>query len=357
MKECDFPTAKPERWEAAKTVDGVTTTHIWDGANMVAEANGAGITAKYYRGNGLIKQTANGTDSYYQFDGHGDTVQLTSASGTVTRDYRYDAFGSQLQEPTTDANPFRYAGEYWDAETGNIYLRARYYDPGVGRFISEDPIRDGMNWYVYCGGNPVSRWDPTGHSYDEYGNWYNDMFYYMNDGSYYGYIVNGQILGSEDLEITDVDGNQYIIKLNQIHHQISIHEDGTQYYYGPDGVYTLDGMDKIDETNTEYRKPRTVVASRTHRPGNNNKRKGSENRQPSGDRERNVGHPGGEEHSRVPKGSGGTGVRRTETLPSVNSFVAPVPSLPQVANDTAAATGTASTVLTGLLLILALVGA
>ena len=51
--------------------------------------------------------------------------------------------------------PFGYRGEYTDAETGYVYLRARYYDPEMGRFISEDPVRDGMNWYVYCYNNPV----------------------------------------------------------------------------------------------------------------------------------------------------------------------------------------------------------
>ena len=68
--------------------------------------------------------------------------------------YSYDAFGNQTSE-TGDSNPFRYAGEYWDSESGLIYLRARYYAPTTGRFTSEDPARDGLNWYVYCGGNPV----------------------------------------------------------------------------------------------------------------------------------------------------------------------------------------------------------
>ena len=67
-----------------------------------------------------------------------------------------------MNEDGNDNNPFRYSGEYTDGETGMIYLRARYYDPGLGRFISEDPIKDGMNWYVYCNGNPVNRWDPSG---------------------------------------------------------------------------------------------------------------------------------------------------------------------------------------------------
>ena len=59
-------------------------------------------------------------------------------------------------------NPFGYAGEYTDEETGLIYLRNRYYAPNEGRFITEDPIRDGMNWYVYCGNNPVMWWDRSG---------------------------------------------------------------------------------------------------------------------------------------------------------------------------------------------------
>lgn len=59
-------------------------------------------------------------------------------------------------------NNFGYRGEYADAESGLIYLRARMYDPSTGRFINEDPIRDGLNWYVYCGNNPIKYIDPSG---------------------------------------------------------------------------------------------------------------------------------------------------------------------------------------------------
>ncbi len=55
-----------------------------------------------------------------------------------------------------------YCGEYADRESGLIYLRNRYYDPTQGRFITEDPIRDGTNWYVYCENNPVMYTDPLG---------------------------------------------------------------------------------------------------------------------------------------------------------------------------------------------------
>ena len=62
----------------------------------------------------------------------------------------------------SDDNPLRYCGEYFDKATGTIYLRARYYSPVTGRFTQLDPIRDGLNWYAYCGNNPVRFVDATG---------------------------------------------------------------------------------------------------------------------------------------------------------------------------------------------------
>ena len=61
----------------------------------------------------------------------------------------------EQNKDANDTNPFRYCGEYFDDETESVYLRARYYSPVLGRFITEDPIRDGLNWYTYCGANPI----------------------------------------------------------------------------------------------------------------------------------------------------------------------------------------------------------
>ena len=148
---------------ASKTVNGVTTNHIWDGSNIVAETDGnKQVTAKYYRGSGLISQVVSNTESYYQFNMHGDVIGLTGANGEKVEAFAYDAFGNQLSEEETSATPFRYNGEYYDEETGFTYLRARYYDPTTGRFIQEDPIKDGSNWYTYCVGNPVNYFDSNG---------------------------------------------------------------------------------------------------------------------------------------------------------------------------------------------------
>ena len=145
-----------------KTVDGVTTSHIWDGSNIVMETNGTAVN-RYYRGaNGIAYADFNGAVSYYQKDAHGDVTALADANGSITKNYQFDAFGNELSQSDNDINPFRYCGEYYDAETGTIYLRNRYYDPSSGRFISEDPIKDGLNWYVYCSNNPIKYVDPSG---------------------------------------------------------------------------------------------------------------------------------------------------------------------------------------------------
>ena len=106
-------------------------------------------------------------------------LAIADEFGEIKKNYTYDAYGKEQlfsitpQGENTLAlvwkaeteriyNPFRYCGEYADSETGMIYLRNRYYDPDSGRFITEDPAKDGLNWYVYCGGNPVNRIDPTG---------------------------------------------------------------------------------------------------------------------------------------------------------------------------------------------------
>ena len=146
----------------SKTVGTDVTSFILDGGNVVAEVKGTAVT-DYVRGINLIC-----TDSeYYIYNAHGDVVSLTSTIGIVTKTYDYDAFGNEANQSDTDANPFRYCGEYYDTETGTYYLRARYYDPAVGRFGTEDPVHDGLNWYTYCGGNALRRIDPDGENWKD----------------------------------------------------------------------------------------------------------------------------------------------------------------------------------------------
>ncbi len=95
-----------------------------------------------------------------------------------------------------DANPLRYCSEYYDAESGDYYLRARYYAPGLGRFLSEDPLRDGDNWYVYCNNNPVRYVDPSG------------KIAVVDDIYYAVILVTGVIAIAEAVWLTSPEGQQ-----------------------------------------------------------------------------------------------------------------------------------------------------
>lgn len=160
-------TYKPDGLRLSKTVNGVTTTNIWEGSDISLElgSNGA-VSNRYIRGNGLINSDKNG---WYLFNGHGDVVQLADNTGAVTKEYFYDSFGNEKNSDPNDTNPFRYCGEYFDKETGNIYLRARYYDPEIARFLTQDTVRGestdplSLNLYTYVSNNPILNIDPTGH--------------------------------------------------------------------------------------------------------------------------------------------------------------------------------------------------
>ena len=104
------------------------------------------------------------------YNGHGDVVQIVDRNGNIVNNYKYDEWGNLLQSVESISNPFYYAGEVYDKETGLYYLRARYYDPAMGRFINEDSIEGqvnnplSMNLYTYCYNNPLAYIDPTGNT-------------------------------------------------------------------------------------------------------------------------------------------------------------------------------------------------
>lgn len=165
-----------------KTVDGKTVHHVWDGSEQIIadvvesqfyEANcyvrGTNLLAAYSYNGGIKSEY-----TYYTQNAHGDVVNLTDAEGAVTKSYTYDAFGVEQDIDDSDTNVFRYCGEYFDAETGTVYLRARYYSPTTGRFISRDSYAGdnndplSLNLYTYCHNNPVSGTDSTGHFLDTF---------------------------------------------------------------------------------------------------------------------------------------------------------------------------------------------
>lgn len=99
----------------------------------------------------------------------------------------YDAFGVEKNISDSDTNVFRYCGEYFDTETGTIYLRARYYNPGTGRFISRDSVTGdindplSLNLYTYCANNPLIYIDPSGNIFEVISNFLNDAGQFISD--------------------------------------------------------------------------------------------------------------------------------------------------------------------------------
>lgn len=106
---------------------------------------------------------------FHHTDGLGSTRALTDVVGLVTDRYTYDAFGVLLEHQGTFGNAFQFAGEQRDSSTGLDYLRARYYDASLGRFVSADPFAGSMadpmslHNYQYAHANPVRYTDPSGY--------------------------------------------------------------------------------------------------------------------------------------------------------------------------------------------------
>ena len=163
----------------SKKVNGVTTKYlVEDDMNptgypqVLDELTNGVVTRTYTYGLQRISQDQVienlWTPSFYGYDGGGNVRQLTNSLGTVTDKYEYDAFGNDVYHTGTTPNNYLYRGEQYDPDLALYYLRARYYNPVTGRFLSRDP-EDGkakdpasLHKYLYAGGDPVNAIDPMG---------------------------------------------------------------------------------------------------------------------------------------------------------------------------------------------------
>lgn len=149
----------------SKTVSGSTASLLWDVASgLPLMLESAGVRYVYGPGGAVIAQIdSGGTALYYHQDHLGSTRVLTNGSGSVVATYTYDAYGSVTAKTGTATTPFGFTGQYTDTETGFVYLRARYYDPATGQFLTRDPLSPITGTpYAYVDGNPLNMIDPSG---------------------------------------------------------------------------------------------------------------------------------------------------------------------------------------------------
>ena len=160
-----------------KTVNGITTNYTLDANNNIIEQNdGTNDIKFYYDTSGKLEyMTLNGAKYQYETDIQGDVTGLLDSNGNEVVSYQYDTWGNLINIGGSEANtigilnPFRYRGYYYDTETGLYYLQSRYYNPGIGRFLSQDDPSDhdgeigvAANLYTYANNNPVMNIDPNG---------------------------------------------------------------------------------------------------------------------------------------------------------------------------------------------------
>jgi RHS repeat-associated protein len=125
-----------------------------------------GVTTRYVYGAGLLYElnSAN-VATYYHYDQSGNTAALTNAAGSLVERVEYAPYGAIRYRQSGFDTPFLYGGFFGVMTDANglIHMRARYYNPQIGRFLNSDPAMDGWNWYAYANGNPINFADPSGY--------------------------------------------------------------------------------------------------------------------------------------------------------------------------------------------------
>ncbi|MBI3977257.1 MAG: RHS repeat-associated core domain-containing protein [Chloroflexi bacterium] len=160
----------------------ITTDYIWDIVPRLPVVLQDG-SRHYVYGLGLLAAIgdADGSPTYYLQDGLGSVTGLTDLSGNLVATYEYDVFGAVRSQTGQTSNYWLYTGQQRDIESGLYYLRARSYDPAIGRFLSRDPFPmrvwqpSSLNRYVYALNNPANLVDPTGLDAERGGSRFDDV--------------------------------------------------------------------------------------------------------------------------------------------------------------------------------------
>ena len=151
-----------------KSSSAGTSIYAYDHENLIEETNSSGTAvARYSQGLNTDEPEAMlrlAATSFYHADGLGSITSLSNTAGAVAETYGYDSFGKQTTSFGSLTNPFQYTAREFDTETSLYFYRARYDDPNVGRFLSEDPLGfiGSFDFYSYVDNDPIDFSDPSG---------------------------------------------------------------------------------------------------------------------------------------------------------------------------------------------------
>jgi RHS repeat-associated protein len=153
---------------------GTYYRYLYNGDRVLEELNDSGtMQARYTTESSSFYQpllhlwvASGGLSRYPLYDAQGTARRLADDSGAKTDYYTHSAFGYEYPPTGSTPNPYRFGGAWgYITDTpgsGLLQLGARFYWPEVGRFVSQDPIGHGRDWYVYADNNPVTGTDPSG---------------------------------------------------------------------------------------------------------------------------------------------------------------------------------------------------
>ena len=160
-----------ERRRIRKAGSGQLIRYVWDGDRVLLETDDFGNTiARYTYGADRLLSIEHAAEGrgFYLFDGTGSPAGIVRTDGALRVRYEWDAWGNLRRSAGDSANPFGFTSHQLDEPTGLYYAGARYYDPELGIFLTEDPLLgdtetpSSLHRYLYAYANPAVYWDPDG---------------------------------------------------------------------------------------------------------------------------------------------------------------------------------------------------